>query len=293
MASGLRNTWNVAEGWRVSTAFENLRVISGQTASVNAASVGVDWFADPLWRASSRLELRRSGDISGTAENDRFDTTLLQAMVARKLDRDWTLLARNHLLKTDYAARGDVLQDRAQLGLAYRDTDTNRVNALGKVEYKTESDASNAAVGKLSSRAWIVSAHADYHPTRPWWMTGRVAAKWQKDRFENGVPSSFQAQLLAGRLVYDITENWDVGVLAAMQMGQHGARQRAVGVEAGYLLQQNLWLSAGFNHSGFAGDADLAGYEYTRSGAYIRLRFKFDENLFKGADRVVNRSLDR
>jgi hypothetical protein len=64
-------------------------------------------------------------------------------------------------------------------------------------------------------------------------------------------------------------------------------------VEAGYLLQQNLWLSAGFNHSGFAGDADLAGYEYTRSGAYIRLRFKFDENLFKGADRVVNRSLDR
>ncbi len=293
MASGLRNTWNLAEGWRVSTAFENLRVISGQTASVNAASVGVDWFADPLWRASSRLELRRSGDISGTAENDRFDTTLLQAMVARKLDRDWTLLARNHLLKTDYAARGDVLQDRAQLGLAYRDTDTNRVNALGKVEYKTESDASNAAVGKLSSRAWIVSAHADYHPTRPWWMTGRVAAKWQKDRFENGLPSSFQAQLLAGRLVYDITENWDVGVLAAMQMGQHGARQRAVGVEAGYLLQQNLWLSAGFNHSGFVGDADLAGYEYTRSGVYIRLRFKFDENLFKGADRVVNRSLDR
>jgi hypothetical protein len=76
-------------------------------------------------------------------------------------------------------------------------------------------------------------------------------------------------------------------------MGQHGARQRAVGVEAGYLLQQNLWLSAGFNHTGFAGDADLAGYEYTRGGAYIRLRFKFDENLFKGADRVVNRSLDR
>jgi hypothetical protein len=39
-----------------------------------------------------------------------------------------------------------------------------------------------------------------------------------------------------------------------------------VGVEAGYLLQQNLWLSAGFNHTGFRGDADLAGYEYTRGG---------------------------
>lgn len=293
LASGVRNLWDVAEGWRISTGFENLRVISGATAPVNAASVALDWTADPLWRASGKLELRRSGDLQGTADNEEFDTTLLQALVARKLDRDWTLLARNHLLKTDYAARGDVMQDRAQLGLAYRDTDTNRVNALAKVEYKTESDASNAAVGTLKSRAWILSGHADYHPSRPWWMTGRVAGKWQKDRFENGVASDFRAQLLAGRLVYDITENWDVGVLAAAQFGDNGARQTAYGLEVGYLLQQNLWLSAGVNFTGFAGDADLAGYEYTRSGVYLRLRFKFDENLFKGRDQQVNRSLDR
>ena len=293
LASGLRNNWNLAEGWRISTAFENLRVITGQTASVNAASVGLDWSANPLWRASTRLELRRSGDVSGTAENDRFDTTLWQALVARKLDRDWTLLARNHLLKTDYAARGDVLQDRAQVGLAYRDTDTNRINGLAKLEYKTERDASNAAVGELKTRAWIASVHADFHPTRTWWATARVAGKWQRDQLENGVDSNFQSQLVAARLVYDITENWDVSALAAVQRGQGGARQHAVGVEVGYLLQQNLWLSAGVNASGFAADADLAGYEYTRRGAYLRLRFKFDENLFQGRDPVVNRSLDR
>jgi hypothetical protein len=293
LASGVRNNWDVAEGWRVSTAFENLRVISGQTAAVNAASVGLDWSANPLWRASTKLELRRSGDISSTADNERFTTTLWQAMVARKLDRDWTLLARNHLLATDYAARGDVLQDRAQLGLAYRDTDTNRVNALGKVEYKTERDASNAAVGDLRTRAWIVSASGDYHPSRPWWLTGRAAGKWQRDVLEGGVNSSFQAQLLAARLVYDITERWDVGALVAVQTGSNSARQTAYGAEVGYLVQTNLWLSAGVNASGFAGDADLNGYEYTRRGAYIRLRFKFDENLFKGRDREVNRSLDR
>jgi hypothetical protein len=293
LASGVRNNWNVAEGWRVSTAYENLRVISGQTAGVNAVSVGLDWTANPLWRAATKLELRRSGDISGTPGDDRFDTTLWQGMVARKLDRDWTLLARNYLLKTDYAARGDVFQDRAQLGLAYRDTDRNRINALAKIEYKTETDASNAAVGELKSRAWIVSLHGDYHPSRPWWTTGRLAAKWQRDVFEGGVPSSFKAALAAGRLVYDITENWDIGVLAAVQAGQSGARQTAYGAEVGYLLQQNLWLSAGVNKTGFAGDADLVGYEYTRRGVYIRLRFKFDENLFKGRDREVNRSLDR
>jgi hypothetical protein len=294
LASGVRNQWDLQPGLRLSTAAERIQVLSGSTAQATALSAGLDYAANPLWRGSTRIEWRRSGDLAGTpAVNERFDTTLWQVMAARKLDRDWTLLARNYYLRTDYTDRGDVLQDRAQLGLAWRDTDTNRVNALGKIEFKRESDASNVATGALLSRAVIVSAHADYHPTRPWWLTGRIAGKWQTDQFEQGVRSSFRAQMLAGRMVYDITERWDLGLAAAMQTGQQGARQHAVGIEAGYLLKQNLWLSAGVNLTGFAADRDLSGNDYTQRGAYLRLRFKFDETLFKSGDREVNRSLDR
>ena len=81
--------------------------------------------------------------------------------------------------------------------------------------------------------------------------------------------------------------------MLATQFGQHGARQSANGLELGYLVRQNLWLSLGYNRSGFAADADLAGYEYTQSGVYLRLRFKFDENLFMHDNPGVNRSLDR
>ena len=294
LASGVRNFWDVKEGLRLTTALEHVSVMSGATASSNAASVGLDYTADPLWRGSTRLEVRRSGDIASTAAvNEQFTTILGQALVARKLSRDWTLLARDYLLKTDYAARGDIVQNRAQLGVAYRDTDTNRVNALAKVEWKDERDASNAAVGELKTKALILSAHADWHPSRPWWMSGRIAGKWQRDQFEQGVQSRFNAELLAGRVVYDVSENWDVGVLAAAQLGQSGAKQYATGAEVGYLLQQNLWLSAGFNVSGFKGDSDLTGYEYVQRGFYLRLRFKFDETLFQGRDKAVNPSLDR
>ena len=48
----------------------------------------------------------------------------------------------------------------------------------------------------------------------------------------------------------------------------------------GRLLRQNLWLSVGYNWAGFEGDPDLARYEYTQDGFYLRLRFKFDETLF-------------
>jgi hypothetical protein len=278
---------------RLNTAAERTQVVSGSAPETTAVSLGVDYTANPLWSGSTKLELRRSGDIAGTPDDETFRTTLWQIMAARKLDRDWTFLARNYRLATEYATRGDVLQNRFQLGLAYRDTDTNRVNALAKLEFKNERDASNAAVGTLSTRATIFSTHADWHPKRPWWITGRFAAKWQDDQFEGGVQDSFSAQLLAGRLVYDLTENWDIGLQAAAQFGQYGARQTALGLELGYLVRQNLWLSLGYNQTGFTGDRDLVGYEYTQSGFYLRLRFKFDENLFARDNPNVNRSLDR
>ncbi|MFN7211422.1 MAG: hypothetical protein ACK5US_00585, partial [Lysobacteraceae bacterium] len=259
----------------------------------------LDWTASELWRAATRVELRRTDDSSRTPGDEAFDTGLWQLRVGRKIDRDWTLLARNYFLRTDYAARGDVLQNRTQVGLAYRDTDTNRVNALARYEYKLEDDDSGLGVAtgiglppvlggaprdSVRSRAHIVSTHADWHPSRPWWLTGRLAAKWQDDRFTSAdgrvVDDDFNAWLASGRAVYDVTENWDLGLLGATFRGEDGANQYAYGVEVGRLLRQNLWLSVGYNWAGFEGDPDLARYEYTRDGFYLRLRFKFDETLF-------------
>ncbi len=293
LASGVRNNWDFAPGVRLNTAYERTEVIAGNAAQTEAVALGVDYTANPLWRGSTKVEFRRSGDLANTTTNEAFDTQLWQASVARKLDRDWTLLGRNYLLKTNYARGGEVFQDRVQIGAAYRPTDTNRFNALGKYEYKTEEDSSNLITGPLASQAHIVSLLTDWHPYRPWWLTGRAAAKWQDDKFEGGVKDSFNAQLISGRVVYDLSKNWDVGLMATTQFGQHGALQYAAGVEAGYLLQQNLWLSAGFNASGFQADRDLAGYEYTQTGFYIRLRFKFDENLFAKDNKSINRTLDR
>ena len=57
-------------------------------------------------------------------------------------------------------------------------------------------------------------------------------------------------------------------------------------------MRQNLWLSAGVNWVGFS-DKDLTGSDYTNRGVYLRLRFKFDGNLFKGKDTDTNRALNR
>ena len=294
-ASGIRNNWDIAEGLRLSSSAEHVKVIDGSTGDSTGLALALDYGANPLWRGAIRAEHRISEDVPDTETNEAFNTSLLQFMLARKLSRDWTLLARNYLLSTRYDARGDVLQDRFQLGVAYRDTDRNRINALARYEYKLERDESGLTLvdgstvdgssQDVRTRAHIVSTHADWHPSRPWWFTGRVAGKWQQDQFayaDGGrVNSRFRAMLFSGRVVYDITENWDVGVLASTFRGQAGANQYAYGMEVGRLLRQNLWLSAGYNWTGFTGDRDLNGYEYTQQGVFVRLRFKFDEDLFR------------
>ena len=302
-AAGVRDTWDIAAGVRLGATLEQVHSLTDRAPDATAVGVSLDDVRNPLWRWSNKVEYRRSSDYltsSADTTDDAFHTWLWQFMTAHKLNRDWTALGRNYLLRTVYSARGDILQDRVQFGLAYRDTDTNRINALAKYEYKIENDQSGLGVptgattaSAFDERSHILSGHMDYHPSRPWWTTGRVAAKWTRGVYENAVADGYRGRLASGRIVYDMTEHWDIGVQASVFDDNASGRQYGAGIEVGYLLAQNLWLSAGFNMTGFSADRDLAGSEYTNRGAYLRLRFKFDEHLFSGDDRTVNRSLDR
>ena len=113
-------------------------------------------------------------------------------------------------------------------------------------------------------------------------VSGRLAAKWARDR-SPGLFSRYHTELLAARATYDIAARWDVGVQASALLGggigDGGARQLGLGAEVGTLLSENLWLSLGWNAFGFT-DGDLTAQDLTQRGAYLRLRFKFDEALF-------------
>ena len=290
LASGLRNTFDVAQGLKALVGIERLKILSGASQQATALATGLDYTGSELWKASGRLEWRRA-DV--TAALPRTDSLLNTLLLARKLDRDWTLLARNYYSSTDNAAvAGAQSQNRFQLGFAYRPVDNNRFDALGKVELKNEKN--NEITGSLLSaedrRAIIASIHGNWHPTRTFWWSGRLAAKSVNERLD-GAQDKFSAAMLSTRLIYDLTERWDVGLMASVLAGG-GSQQKAFGVETGYAVQQNLWLSAGYNWAGFS-DRDLTGAEYTARGLYIRLRFKFDESLFSGKDKLINVNLDR
>jgi hypothetical protein len=300
LATGVRNTWNVREGLAYTTSAEFLKVFQGSVRNAFAIAGGVDYRVSELTQFSGRLEWRRLSDDTAAAGDQTENQYLSTLSLARKMDRDWTFLARNYLLINKFD-NGSRIQDRLQIGAAWRPVDHNRFNALGRYEYKTQRDSRPVSTGVTPEdtyRAHIFSVHGAYHPSRPWWLGGRVAYKNSRGNFTNPdssvVKDDFSAILVGGRVTYDITENWDISYMASVFKGLKGDRgkQFASGVEVGYLLRQDLWLSAGYNWTGFS-DRDLTSGEYTNRGAFIRLRYKFDENLFRSDNKSVNRALDR
>ena len=275
-AIGLRNGWRVAEGLRLLTNVERLYSSGG---NANAAGLGLEYTGSELWKGSGRLEWRQD------ASNTNY---LLTVGVARKLDRNWTLIGKDYLNLVDPKdpAVATKRQNQMQIGFAYRPVDNNQFDALGLYERKSENDP---GAGVRTSTD-IVSLRANYHPTRVWWVSGRYAAKRVNELLLGTISDSYHAQLFGTRVTYDITNRWSVGVLGTVLVGKGGARQYAYGAEVGYVVVDNLWVTLGYNFRGFS-DTDLTGSDYTNRGWVLGVRYKFDEDLFRKNDATVNKTL--
>lgn len=272
-AIGLRNGWHVAEGLRLQTSAEHINSTAGDST---ALSLGVEYTASPLWKGSSRIQWR------GDQDNTNW---LFTASAARKIDRNWTLLAREYFNLVDPKnGAAETRQNRFQIGFAYRPVDNNKFDALGLIETKSDQSAS------VDSDTQIISLRTNYHPSRPWWISSRFAYKRVNELLLGTVNDSYHAALLGARVTYDITNRWSIGGITTVLVGKGGAKQYAYGVEVGYTVMDNLIVGLGYNWRGFRDD-DLTGSDYTNRGWVLNVRYKFDEDLFKGADSRVNRTL--
>jgi hypothetical protein len=273
-ALGLRNLWSIAPGLRLGTTFERVTALSGAGQNENTAvALALEYTGSPTWKGSSRLEVR---------QGHATESLLFTVGLAARITRDLTALARNaYTVTRSRDSGGEHAVDRMQAGLAWRDTEQNRWNALARVEHRLEQDDQSVGVS-LKSASTIVSMHADWQLSRPFMVSGRYAAKWTTDK-SNGLSSKYRAQVVGGRGTWEFAPRWDVSLVASSLFGDSTAsRQYGLGIEVGYLLATNLWVSAGYNVVGYR-DSDLAGADYTAKGPFVRLRYKFDEALVEGA----------
>jgi uncharacterized repeat protein (TIGR01451 family) len=270
-AIGLRNNWTISKGLTANTGVESIRTLNGTNTNSLALTGGVEYTARDNWKGSARMEWRGSSTTNSILSTLGF---------AARLTDSWTFLGRNVLSTTTTkgTASGTQLQDRMQFGFALRDAQQNRWNALSLFEVKADHNNSQPA-SPTRSTVGIFSTTANYQVSAPFTLSARYAAKWTISN-DSVLTSSALTQLVGGRATWDITRKLDFGIAASSTYSAGFAtRQYGMGFETGYQVVGNLWFSTGYNLVGFR-NADMTGEDVTRKGAFIRLRFKFDESIF-------------
>ncbi len=267
-AMGLRQTWTLFEGLKVGGGFETTHAFAGQPGSDSTAITALaEYTADPRYKLTGSLETRFA---------DTGDSWLNTLGLAYKINQDWSLLARNGFSVQENAADGSELwRTRQQIGLAWRQVNDNRWNALGRYEHRLEEQ--KGGNDPYREKSHIVSTHINYQPRRDLVSSGRYTLKWSEQE-RNKTKANVLAHLLYGRVTWDFLQDWDVSVQSGVLKDEH-AIQFSEGVEVGYQVINDLWASVGYNMQGFDG-GDLKGTDYTEQGFYVRVRFKFDEGLF-------------
>lgn len=306
---GLRNRWQLADAWRLDLSLEQIEALdSSDNRRENdsfAATTAVIYRPTERLQSNLRLEYRETETKAGQAERDT-QRWLGSIGLAWKLNRSWSLLGRGLWLRNENEIK---LQDKAtveddqrlQLGLAWRNPDQDQWQALIKHEYRrakqsggqSDSESGDRSLASQTSDR-VDTSHAlrfnvHWQPSANLNFSHFGSGRWfrnknQSSNFNNAI---YQAGI---RARYQFAEHWDVAALTNVRWDDDSRYRASQGIELGWLMVANLWLNVGYNFTGFddrtdqdhsgLGLAEDADEARTASGAYFRLRFKFDEQTF-------------
>ena len=277
-AIGLRNRWALGSGIGLNTSFERTQRLSGENSlgsdDGTAFSLGFESLRDSRVKWSARGEVRNGTQV---------DSLLFSTGIAAQASKELTWLARGVHARSKSSGETESArreQTRLQLGLAYRPVKSDRFNALAKYEYRDGDDPTTLGSLRLQRRVQLFSTDLNYQPTRS--LQARLKYAWKRSEDNtDGIETKTSAHLLSARITKDVSRRLGFSLIGStLWSGDTNTRQNSLGLEAGYVLGNDLLLSAGYNFSELK-DRDLLE-ENLGKGFYMRLRFKFDEGLFSG-----------
>ena len=259
---GLDHRWLVREDFTVDFGGENVQTLDGDSTGDHfAIHSGFQYV--PLgekYRLTGQYETRLGRD------RERRDDHVVRLGGTLKLRQSTTFFLRERFLESER------MQNDLLFGLAYRPVYNDRWNHLFKLRNKWERDEL-----RVETMKFLGSWHANFQYDEDITLMGEYAWKYQETE------DNFNAftYLVRGRFLWDITDRIDANAhVGVMHQTNTNNITFVWGPELGYKIFRNLWLSGGYNFSGFH-DYDFEDAEYWNKGFYLKLRFKFDESILE------------
>jgi hypothetical protein len=253
----------------------------GQSASsigVNGSdsySVGLEYTANPNFKATSRFEHRNSS--SGT-------NTVFSAGLAGKLTPSLTaLLDYQQASSANQTLSGLGTTRNLKVGLAYRNPDSDKFNALLRYEYRVNPSTipDTILIGSgTGSEDHTLALEAIYAPTWRWELYGKLALRHSMSYLANDTVGSSTITLSQFRAAYRVNRSLDLAAEARfINQASPDYSETGFMIEAGYYLTPDLRVAAGYAF-GRADDRDFSGTR-TVGGPYVAFTVKLDQ-LFQG-----------
>ncbi len=293
-ALGLNHRMTLAPGLRLNLAYEHIfgdiytftgagqQIItpyavgqSGASLATNSGdsySIGLDYTDNPNFKASARFENRFSSAGSNTVFSAAANGKLSPALTA--------LFRFQQANYSNILGLGDTAN--LKLGIAYRDPQSDKFNALLRYEYRKNPSAIPDTLlfgAGTGGNIHLFSAEAIYAPNWRWEFYGKLGLRSTESYLANSLINSNTIALGQFRTTYHFNDRWDaVGAIRSITQTTTGFSELGFALEAGYYLTPNLRVGAGYSF-GRASDPDVG--DRSRGGFYMGLQFKLNE-LFDG-----------
>ena len=216
------------------------------------------------WLVDQRVEYRTS---------DNSEKWGLAGGVHVEPGRDLGLLASVRLLRTDYRQAGHHNLSDVSVGLAWRPA-ANPWTLLQRLSYRTEDKTGSPLA--LSNWRVVNNLNVQRMLGARDQISTLIGVRYNRDTIDGRQYSGFTDQLgLEWR--HFIGSRWDLGLRGATRHGwQSGVVDYSAGVSGGYKVLEDIWLSLGYNFTGYS-DRDFSAADYTAQGPYLRFRVRLNQ----------------
>ena len=171
------------------------------------------------------------------------------------------------------AGRATRIDGRAGIAWRPRDEGTTVLNRFDvSFEKAVSGDKTMKVVNNLAANKMV---------TDRWQLAANYGVKYIETNF-GGESYSGVTHLAGAETRFDVTERIDLGLNGSVLYSPGSDTvSYAYGPSVGVSPVDNVWISLGYNVQGYA-DRDFTAAEYSQKGAYLKFRFKFDQNTARG-----------
>ena len=289
---GLDQQIRISDAVSISAGLRDRRVISGTSALVQPVPDAVqspfernEDFSSGYIGASYRTG---ATSVSGRMEarsSSSGDTYIATAAAAREITETLSLAgaARGAFNEPEGSSSASSQVD-ARLGLAWRPRDEDDLIVFNRLDVSDRKDTAGLDARKVVNN---VALNAQVAPR--WQLTLNHGIKHVRSDYGSGddvVGLSSWSHLAGAETRYDLTEWLDIGARAQV-LHSEGDTSWSFGPSIGISPVENLWASVGYNFDGYVDD-DFEAAEYSRSGPFVQIRFKFDQLSTRGLLRRIS-----